>query len=180
MTNSIFGSVILAGSSFFVSLASFTVSWLSYKRDSGRCDVFVGMGSIFDRTSKAGNPTILLKIVNSGRRPIIINLIGGDLKGQFINRCLDKIFRSRKKAIAFFLDSPLIRTALMPDGHSRVLEEGHEITVCLPLPECISNLEQMANESDSIYAIDTLGRKHYVPKRVLRTFKADSLHHLKK
>lgn len=166
----------IALSSFFVAGASFWVSWLSYKRDSGRLDFYVGVGEIWGgQPFQKQRDVIQFRIVNSGRRPLIVNSIGGDNRGEKLIRFLARYAPNRFKPTAYIFDSPIVTSALTPNGQPRVLHEGESISFHLPLPDSHPLLEKMATGSDSIYVFDTIGRKHRVPGPVLKKLRKDFL-----
>lgn len=165
---------LIAISSFFVAGASFWISWLTYKRDSGRLDFYVGLGEIWDgRPLEKISECIQFRIVNSGRRPLIASSIGGDLKGDKKNCFLSNFFPKHFRSRAFIIDSPEISESLRPNGKFRVLNEGDFISFFLPLPKYDALFEEMALKSGSIYVFDTVSRKHRVPNGVLKKLAKD-------
>ncbi|PIS10855.1 MAG: hypothetical protein COT73_07090 [Bdellovibrio sp. CG10_big_fil_rev_8_21_14_0_10_47_8] len=163
----------IALSSLFVALASFWVSWLSYARDRGRLDFYVGVGEIWGGTPlRREQDVIQFRIVNSGRRPLTVTTIGGDIKGQFFNRMLWRVFPNTFKPRAYIITSPIVSASIMPNGRYRVLNEGDDISFTMPLPLHQDFLNQMV-EGSSIHVFDSIGRKHYVPCRVFAKLRRD-------
>ena len=164
---------LIALSSLFAAGASFWVSWLSYKRDSGQIDFYVGVGEILnDRTFKKEQEVIQFRIVNAGRRPLLVSQIGGDPVHQRLNRILTKFNSTKFKSRAFVLQSPIVNEHLLPRGTPRLLNEGEFLSFYLSLPDANGLAKQLA-DSDSIYVFDTVGRKHRVSSGVLKKLRED-------
>jgi hypothetical protein len=167
---------LTAISSLFVASASFWVSWLTYKRDQGRLDFYVGVGEIWGGQPLVKESDVIqIRIVNSGRRPLIVNSVGGDLKWQKMNRFLFRFFPNSFKPRCYLFHGPIVTSALMPNGKPRVLSEGENISIQLPLPDSFDFLEQMARDSESVYVFDSLNRKHKAPCGVMRKLRNDYL-----
>jgi hypothetical protein len=162
---------LIATSSLFAALASFWVSWLSYSRDRGRLDFYVGVGEIWSGIPlKKTGEAIHFKIINSGRRPMTVTDLGGDENGEFWNRVLSKVSPDKFKPRAYLITGPIVSPNLRPNGQSRVLNEGDGISFTMPLPAADQFLKQMATGA-SVYIFDSTGRKHYVPCRVFARLK---------
>ncbi len=165
-------------SSFFVAAATFYVSWLSYKRDSGRLDVFVTVGEMRKGQTLALEQIGLhIKIVNSGRRPLIVTSVGGDAKWQFVSRIAFRLLGFRTpgwlKPRAFLVNDPLVTTHLMTGGRYKTLHEGEDISVFLPFPQGKGLLKYIATECSNFYVFDSVGRKHKTSCAVMRKIKND-------
>ncbi|MNJ99774.1 hypothetical protein D3C87_175550 [compost metagenome] len=165
---------LIALSSFFAAGASFWVSWLSYRRDSGQLDFYIGMAEIRNGTTlKKEQDVIHFRIVNAGRRPLIVSQIGGDLKWYRLHQLLSRINPKKFQPRAYILDSPIINSSLLQNGRPRLLNEGDFITFYLPLPEANDLLAKIATGSSSIYVFDTIGRKHKAPSGVFKKLSND-------
>lgn len=172
---------LIAFSSFFVAGASFWISWLTYQRDFGRIDFYVGIGVILEGSPlKITSKVIQFRIVNSGRRPLIVSSIGGDSKRGIKDFFLNKFLPNQFPIKAYVINSPEIYNSLLPNGKFRVLNEGDSISIGLPLPKYDDLLEVMALKSNSIYVFDTVGRKHKVPSGVLKKLEKDFIEYKSK
>ncbi len=110
----------------------------------------------------------------------MLDQIGGDLKGQRILRMLSNLNADVFKSRAYILNGPKVDNHLMPSGQRRVLNEGESFSFQMPMPEADALLKQLAKDSDSIYIFDTIGRKHRVPRRVLKKLRRDYKNRLKR
>lgn len=176
MTSAEVANLLVAAAGFMVALASLAVSWLAYSRDAGRLDVSVGLGHIWGgRPLQAEQRVIFVKIVNSGRRPIVLSSLGGDLKFYWLRRLCGLVLSDRPFARTSFLfmDSPLINAQLMPQGVSRVLQEGESLSVTLPFQDYRDLAATIAGKAGSIYVFDSLSKKHRMPCRGMRKFRTD-------
>jgi hypothetical protein len=178
ITINFFKTNIIPISSFFVASASFCVSWLSFKRDSGRLDVSIYLAEVRDGTTlKLEQNGLQIKIVNSGRRPLTVSSIGGDHKGQLFQRVASKILGYRTpqflKQTAFVLQDDLVTSALTKDGQYKTLLEGNSISIFLPFPKGSDLVGYIAKKCSSFYVFDSIGRKHRAPKAALKKIQYD-------
>lgn len=66
-------AIWISSAALVVSIGSLIVSGLNYRRDTARLKV----SAEFFPDSSDGTPFIRVRMVNSGRRPVILRLIGG-------------------------------------------------------------------------------------------------------
>ncbi|MGE0525467.1 MAG: hypothetical protein AB7P49_00280 [Bdellovibrionales bacterium] len=168
-------SLVVSVSGAVTALASLTISYLTYRRDSGRLDVYIGLGRIHGGPELTiAQDAIHLKIVNAGRRPVIISSFGGDNPYQVLNRILFPLLPKLFSPRAFIVTGGIYMPALLnnQDGTSKVLREGESSQVICPLPQCFSIATQLA-EAGCVYAFDTVGRRHKVKRRVLSKLRKD-------
>jgi hypothetical protein len=154
----------LSVSSFFVSLSALTISWLVYRRDVGRLEVYVTVSEVLGGTPfRKISDMIYIRVVNSGRRTVSPVKLAGDTRWARLRQTADWICRKDSGVRRSFLfDSPNIRTAF-----AGALSEGEQRDLQFPLPEFSKALDQLAS-ARRFYVIDTLGRRHLVKRRILR------------
>lgn len=163
---------LIATSSFFVALASLIISLVIYRQDQGRLDFYVGLGEIWGGTPFRMLQNVLqFRIVNSGRRAVILNAIGGDKNGEFVVSVLSKFNAKKFRTTSFLLHSPAVTEVITSNGQPKTLTEGMSVSFHLPLPEAEETFELIALNCRSVYVIDTVGKKHFVSKGVFRALR---------
>lgn len=163
---------LLAISSLLVAASSFCVSYLSYKRDQGRLDVKIGIWQEVNlQTGVKNGDFIRISIVNSGRRPVVVDSIGAFPRWQRIKRFLHEIYPKRFTPVGFFIADPLVMNALIDSstGKYRVMKEGESMQVAIPLPKIIHSKTKWL-EMHEFYVSDTTGCEYYCKRKVLKTF----------
>jgi hypothetical protein len=170
---------IIPLSSFFVAASSFCVSWMSYRRDSGRLDISLYLAEVRNGTTLMLEQNGLqINIVNSGRRPLIVTNIGGDIKWQQIYRLAQRILKHRTPswltATAFVVHDELVTSAIMKDGNFKTLLEGQSINIFLPFPKGKELMEYISKKCSGFYVFDSMGRKHRVSKGTLAKLSYDT------
>lgn len=171
--NSITIALSITGS--LTAISSLTLSYLNYRRDTGRLDVYIGMGKIHGGTPLVAElDAVHIKIVNSGRRPVMITSFGGDNRWQAVNRWMFGLVPKYFKPKAFMFMGGIYFPALLnaPDGSSKVLQEGHPSQIVYPLPEGKEMARQLS-KAGSVYVFDSIGKRHKVKRAVLRKFRSD-------
>ena len=161
----------LAFSSALVAASSFLLSYLTFQRDRGRLDVKVGIWREVTRTGETGARFILISAVNSGRRPISVDSVGGFPRWQRSKRILFRFFPKHFAPVGFLLLDPITRQALIDSatGKYRVLSEGESFQIKLPLSDDIPTITDWT-KIHHFYVGDTTGREHYARQRVVRKF----------
>lgn len=169
---------LLELSTLSVAGASFYVSWLTYKRDSGRLDVSVLSSELRNGTTLALEQKGLhIKIVNSGRRPLIVSSIGGDAKWQKFHWIAMRLFGHRTPSwltpTSFLVSDPAVTNHLAVNGQYKTLHEGQDISIFLPFPQADELFKLIATKCSSFYVFDSIGRKHRASKGMLKKLTSD-------
>lgn len=180
MTDRDLVSLALSISSLGVAAASFMVSWRNYSRDSGRLDVSVSIGDVWGgQPIQQEQHVIYIRVVNSGRRPIMLESFGGNARYYLIKRIVHRLCSKSKmdKPSWLFMNSALIDAQFRPLGQPKVLQEGQSVTVVIPYDNVIA--EQLATSS-SLYVFDSMSRKHKVKCKARRTLRRNWKDEVKK
>lgn len=164
----------IAASSFLVALASLAVSWRVYRQDQGRLDVSVGLGEIWGgQPYRVERKVIFIRIVNVGRRPVMLSSIGGDMPYFKLKRVMQWVPFLRIDPTSYLFTNSIIDSSLMPNGQPKVLHEGEFISITLPWSEHKDAAKVIAKDSSSVYVFDSMNRKHPVRSGLLRKFRRD-------
>ncbi len=148
----------------------------TYKRDQGRLDVKIGVWNVLNMETM--QPTdesyIRISIVNSGRRPVVIDSLGGFPRFWWVRRKLHSWFPNAFDIVGFFSAHQIVEKQLRDSrGEYQILSEGKKLTVSIPIARNRRAGTRSWDEVAVFYAGDSMGRCHYVPSGVLRKFKTD-------
>lgn len=158
------------------ALSSLAISFSSYRRDQGRLDVSIGVWKVADpRTMQPTDETyIRISMVNSGRRPIVIDSLGGFPWFWRPRGVLNYWMPTWFPIVGFFLADPLVQQQILDGkGEYKMLTEGQKLTVTVPIKKSAGQANKSWDSVHVFYVGDSTGKCHFVPRRLLRKFKKD-------
>jgi len=180
-TNSVF---VISVGGFITAASSLLVSILSFRRDYGRLDVYIGQWNVFDmsKSEYTGETYIRISAVNSGRRPIVIDSIGGFPKFWRFRKILNQLLPNYFDIVGFFIADPIVNKQMIDSkGEYKTLLEGEKLTVSIPIKKTDTSTALKSWEDFSVFYIaDSTGKCHFVKQRVLKKFKKDIKEYFKK
>lgn len=156
---------------FMTALSSLALSYLNYKRDQGRIDIYLGVSEVRDGTTLRIDATgIRFSVVNSGRRPLILTSIGGYPRFLFWKKLLKILTLGKYKWHAYFFSNPKLQSLLTDNGGHRLYQEGVRNDVFLPFPDA----KKLANEickMSEVHVFDSTGKRHRTNRKIMASFR---------
>lgn len=180
-SNAIF---VISIAGFVTAASSLLVSILSFRRDYGRLDVSIGQWNVFNMATSeyTGESYIRISAVNSGRRPIVIDSIGGFPNFWRLRKLLNQLLPNYFDIVGFFIADPVVNKQMIDEkGEYKTLLEGQKITVSIPIKkDDIKTALKSWDDFAVFYIADSTGKCHFVKQRVLKKFKKDIKEFFKK
>jgi hypothetical protein len=169
-------TLVISFVGMLIAISSLAISASTYKRDQGRLDVKIGVWNVLNMETM--QPTdesyIRITMVNSGRRPVVVDSLGGFPRFWRVRRRLHSCFPNTFDIVGFFLADQIVEKQLRdPRGEYQILSEGKKLTVSIPIARNRRAGTRTWDEVAAFYAGDSMGRCHYVPSQVLNKFKTD-------
>ncbi|RYZ87550.1 MAG: hypothetical protein EOP06_12505 [Proteobacteria bacterium] len=171
-------AVVVSVSSLMVAFSSLVLSGLNFRRDRGTLSVFVGIGTYYSLAlNRSIADVVQLKVTNVGRRPVAVVGLYGDLKEEFLNRCLTALFGHRTpkrfQARGLMLTNKEILKGLSDGESYKTVLEGQTINISIQGETGLAMARELAKSAASLYVLDSTGRRHYVRAKVLNKLNLD-------
>ncbi len=162
-----------------VAFSSLCVSYVNFRRDRGHLDVKIGLWHSHDIATGARTGSFIrITAVNSGRRPIVADSVGGFPRWQSIKRFLNRRFPDSFKPVGFFIVEQKVIDELVDrsTGRYKTVKEGDSIQISLPITGPIPS-DNAFSKMHKFYVGDSTGREYYAPDHILKKFKKDLKSH---